>query len=112
GPCRGRRDAAPQVPLPGPAATGDAACVAASSPSDPHHPQVPRRAGIRRRGDTVAHAVDAGGRTRLPRAVATAAGLVLRPAAVAAALQADPHGCGAGSLLPDREVLPRRGFPG
>ena len=45
----------------------------------------------------------------LPRAEPRAPGRVLRAAAVAADLQADPDDRGHGSLLPDRALLPRRG---
>ena len=61
----------------------------------------------RRRLLTRSHA---GGRARLPRAVAAVAGVVLRAAAVPAAAEAAPDGGGPGSLLPDRPVLPRRGL--
>ena len=49
------------------------------------------------------------GRARLPGAEPRAPRRVLRAAAVAADLQADPDDRGHGSLLPDRAVLPRRG---
>ena len=49
------------------------------------------------------------GGPRLPGAQPAARGRVLRAAAVAADLQADPDDLGHGPLLPDREVLPRRG---
>ncbi len=51
------------------------------------------------------------GRPRLPRALAAEPGQVLRAAAVAAAVQADPHGLGLRQVLPDRPLLPRRGRP-
>ena len=71
--------------------------------------EVLARGGLPRRRDADPHEVDARGRARLPRAVAHPRGRVLRPPAVAAALQADPHGGGNGALLPDRALLPRRG---
>ena len=49
------------------------------------------------------------GRARLPRARAPASGRVLRAAAIAAAVQADPDGGRLRPLLPDRALLPRRG---
>jgi hypothetical protein len=48
--------------------------------------------GLRRGRDADAHAVDPRGRPRVPRAVAQGARLVLRPAAVAAAVQAAADG--------------------
>ena len=68
-----------------------------------------RRAGLPRDRDADADQVDAGRGARLPGAEPRAPGRVLRAAAVAADLQADPDDRGHGSLLPDREVLPRRG---
>ena len=65
--------------------------------------------GLPRGRDADAHAVDSRGRARLPRAVPRAPRQVLRAAAVAAALQADPHGVGLREVLPDRALLPRRG---
>ena len=53
--------------------------------------------------------VDAGRRARLPGAGARASGRVLRAAAVAADLQADPDDCRLRSLRADRALLPRRG---
>ena len=54
--------------------------------------RVPRRRGVPRDRDADALALDAGGRARLPRPLAPRARLVLRAAAVAAALQAAPDG--------------------
>ena len=53
--------------------------------------------------------VDAGRGARLPGAEPRARRGVLRAAAVAADLQADPDDRRDGSLLPDREMFPRRG---
>ena len=50
-----------------------------------------------------------GGRPRLPRPQPPPAGLLLRAAAVAAALQAAADGRRLRALLPDRPLLPRRG---
>ena len=107
---RGGRGAPPEVPLPRPAPAGD----------DPHAaPAAPRRAassasiwsdrGFVEIETPMLTRSHARGRARLPRAVAPAAGLVLRAAAVAAAAQAAADGGGAGPLLPDRPMLPRRG---
>ena len=71
--------------------------------------QVPRRARLHRHRDAGALQVDARRRARVPRAVAHAPRAVLRAAAIAAALQADADDRGLRSLLPDRQVLPRRG---
>ena len=72
-------------------------------------PPVDGRPGLRRGRDADARAVDAGGRPRVPRAVPQGAGVVLRAAAVAPALQAAAHGGGGRSLLPDRPLPARRG---
>ncbi len=65
--------------------------------------------GIHRAPDADHHRLLAGGRARLPRAVAPPPGQVLRAAAGAAAVQAAPDGGGLRPLLPDRPLLPRRG---
>ena len=65
--------------------------------------------GVRRGRDADARAVDPGGRPRVPRAVAQGAGLVLRPAAVPAAVQAAADGGRRRPLLPDRPLPARRG---
>jgi aspartyl-tRNA synthetase len=49
---------------------------------------------------------------RLPGAEPRQPRRILRLAAVAAALQADPHDFGARPILSDRPLLPRRGFAG
>ena len=69
------------------------------------------RARLRRDRDADADALDAGGCPRLPGARPPAAGLVLRAAAEPAAVQAAADGRRHGALLPDRPLLPRRGFP-
>ena len=72
-------------------------------------PRVPRRRGLPRDRDADAHALDARGRARLPRPGAPRAGLLLRAAAVAAAVQAAADGRRVRALLPDRPLLSRRG---
>ena len=74
-----------------------------------HDPRDALRRGLPRDRDADPHEVDARGRARLPRAVAPAAGQLLRAAAVAAALQAAADGGRLRALLPDRALLPRRG---
>ena len=59
--------------------------------------------------DAGADPLDARGRPRLPRPQPPPAGLLLRAAAVAAALQAAADGRRLRALLPDRPLLPRRG---
>ena len=66
---------------------------------------------LRRDRDADDDPLDARGRARLPGAGPAAARLVLRAAAEPAAVQAAADGGGHGALLPDRAVLPRRGFP-
>ena len=78
------------------------------------HPGDPRRDGrarLPRHRDADDDAVDARGRARLPRAGAAAARALVRPAAVAAAVQAAADGRRHGALLPDRPLLPGRGLP-
>ena len=71
--------------------------------------RVLRRAGLPRDRNADPHQVHAGRRARLPGAEPRASRRVLRAAAVAADLQADPDDLRPRPLLPDREVLPRRG---
>ena len=66
-------------------------------------------ARLHRRRDAGPLQVHARGRARVPRALAHPRRPVLRAAAVAAALQAAADDRGLRPLLPDREVLPRRG---
>ncbi len=104
------RDAA-QVPLPRPAprqaapqrheARGDHLLAA------PAHD----RFRLLRIPDADPYRLVAGGRPRLPGALAAPPGQVLRPAAGAAAVQAAHHDRRLRPLLPDRAVLPRRGRP-
>ena len=72
-------------------------------------PRVLRQPGLSRDRNADPDALDARRRARLSRAQPRPPGRVLRAAAVAAALQADPDGRGHGPLLPDRALLPRRG---
>ena len=69
-------------------------------------------AGLRRGRDAHAGALHPGGRPRVPRPVAPVAGLVLRPAPVAPAVQAAADGGRRGPLLPDRPLPARRGPAG
>ena len=98
-----------EVPVPRPAAAADAAEPAAPAPGGAGRPPRPRRAGLPRDRDPDPRQVDAGGRSRLPGPQPGPSRRVLRPAAVAADLQADPDDLGHGPLLPDRPLLPRRG---
>ncbi len=72
-------------------------------------PQANEGAGFLRIPDPDPDGILAGGRARLPGAVATASGQVLRAAAGAATVQATHHDRGLRPLFPDRAVLPRRG---
>ena len=66
---------------------------------------------LRRDRDADPDPLDARGRARLPRARAARPGVLVRPAAEPAAVQAAAHGRRDGALLPDRPLLPRRGLP-
>ncbi len=68
-------------------------------------------ARLRRDRDADDDALDAGRRARLLGAGPAAARLVLRLAAEPAAVQAAADGGRHGAVLPDRPLLPRRGFP-
>ena len=70
---------------------------------------LPRRRGLLRDRDPGPDPLDPRGRPRLPRAQPPPAGLLLRPAAVAPAVQAAADGRRVRALLPDRPLLPRRG---
>ena len=104
---RGGRPAAP--PLPRPAPRADARGARAPPPGHGGDARVPRRRGLPRRRDADPDPLDARGRARLPRPQPPPAGLVLRAAAVAAALQAAADGRRLRALLPDRPLLPGRG---
>ena len=73
------------------------------------HPQLPRRRRLPRDRNAVHDPLHARRRARLPRAQPRPSRQLLRAAAVAADLQADPHDLRLRPLLPDRPLLPRRG---
>ena len=100
------------VPLPRPAPSGAGAGDAAAQRGEPDRPRRHGRARLRRGGDADADPLDAGGRPRLRRPGAAAAGQVVRAAAVAAAVQAAADDRRARAVLPDRPLLPGRGLPG
>ncbi len=88
---RRRRRHAAEVSLPRSAARRACSTTSiAAPPRDDGDPEVLRRAGLPRDRDADADEVDAGRGARLPRAEPRAPGRVLRAAAVAADLQADP----------------------
>src|SRR6202034_172420 len=97
------------LPLPRPAARGDDGAPAAAAPHNARHAWLSRRPRLHRPRDADAHQGDARGRARLPGAEPDAPGQILRPAAVAADLQAAADDLGLRSLLPDRALLSRRG---
>ena len=107
GPGRGRHAA--EVPVSRPAPLAHAAQHDPAPPRDHGDPEVLRREGLPRDRDADADQVDAGRGARLSGAEPRPSGRVLRAAAVAADLQADPDDLRPRPLLPDREVLPRRG---
>ena len=106
-----RREPAPALPLARPAHAAHAAEHAPLAHRDLVDPADDGRPRVHRRLDAEHDARDAGGRARLPRARAPAAGPVLRARAVAADLQAALHDRRARPLLPDRDVLAGRGSP-
>ena len=106
----GERGAAAPLPIPRPSARAHAAELRAPSRRDHEHPRVPKRPGLPRGRDAGDDALNARGRARLPSSQPLPARLVVRAAAVAAALQADPDDRRLRALLPDRPLLPRRGF--
>ena len=88
-----RRGGAPQAPLPRPAPAGARpAAIRLRSKVNAGRPAGARRAGLRRDRDADPDPVDARGRPRLPGARAPAPGLLVRPAAEPAAVQAAAHG--------------------
>jgi hypothetical protein len=103
---------APEVPLPRPAARQHAG----------QHDAALRRRGLDpaahvgqrfpRVPDAGHHRLFAGGRARLPRALAPPSRQVLRAPAGAAAVQAAPDGVGLRQVFPDRALFPRRGPAG
>ena len=115
-PDRGRREGlrgpAAQVPLSRPASSRHDAELRPAERRDVPDAEDPARGGLSRDRDPDPDEVDAGRRARLPRPGPGPPGRVLRAAAVAAALQADPDGLGDGAVLPDRALLPGRGPAG
>ncbi len=101
----------PQIPLPRSAARAAASQHHQARADHRLDPPPHEGAGLLRIPDADPDRLVAGGRARLPGAVATASGQVLRAAAGAAAVQAAHHGGGLRPLFPDRAVLPRRGRP-
>ena len=83
----------------------------AAARRDHRHPRAPERRGLPRDRDADPHPLDARGRARLPGAQPAPARLLVRAAAVAAALQAAADGRRLRALLPDPPLLPRRGLP-
>ena len=104
-----RRDAAAPLPVARPQAAADAAQPPA--PSGPGLDDPPGDGGGRlpRHPDADPLQADARGRARLRRAEPPAAGPLLRAAAVAADPQTAPRDRRLRPLLPDRDLLPRRG---
>ncbi len=107
---RGQRGAAAQVPLPRPPPARRCSevfvlrhrmCAA--------HAQHDVEPGLPRSRDAHPRPEHARRRARLPRPQPGPRRALLRPAAVAPALQADPDGRRLRPLLPDRPLLPRRG---
>ena len=70
------------------------------------------RAGLHRGGDAHPFQIHAGRGARISGAQPARAGHVLRPAAIAAAIQTNAHGGRGGKVLPNRPLLPRRGPAG
>ena len=105
----GRRDAAPAAPHARPAPRAHARGDGAAPRRRGHHARRPQRARLPGDRDADPHALDARGRARLPRPQPPAAGLVVRAAAVAPAVQAAADDERLRALLPDRPLLPRRG---
>ena len=96
----GLRGPPAEVPVSRPAAAADAAEPAAPPPGRARRPARAGRAGLPGDRDPGAREVDAGGGARLSGPQPGASGRVLRAAAVAADLQADPDDLGHGPLLP------------
>ena len=108
---RARRDEA-AVPLPRPASPRATAQPRDPPPGHARDAARPRWDGLHRGRDPHPHPRHPRGRARLPRPEPRAPRRVVRAAAVAADLQADPDGGGDRSLLPDLPLLPRRGPAG
>ncbi len=103
------RDDPADPPRARPAPADDAAQPEAALPRRDGDPQVPRCQRLHRHRDADADQEHAGGRARLPGAEPRPRGHVLRAAAEPAALQAAADGGRLRPLLPDHQVLPRRG---
>ena len=103
------RGSAAEVSLSRPAPAGDAAdAAAAASTSSKSMRDYFDEHGFHRRRNADARPQHAGRRPRLPGAQPRAPRHVLRPAAVAAALQANPDGRRLRPLCAGRPLLPRR----
>ncbi len=109
GPDQRHRGAAPRVPVPRPAAPGDAQELRAARRDRLPRAEGPARPRIPRGRDSDADPLDPRGRPRLPGPVARAPRAVVRAAAVAPALQADPDDVGLREVLSARPLLPGRG---
>ena len=103
------RDRASDPPRNRPAPPADAEEHDAALQGGDGVPPFPRQPRLHRHRDADADQVHAGGCTRLSGAVARSAGRILRIAAIAAVVQAVADGCGLRPLLPDHQMLPRRG---
>ena len=103
------RDDAPHAPRARPAPAGDAEEPDAALPRGDGGAQLPRRQRLHRHRDADAHQEHARRRARLPGAEPRPRRHVLRAAAEPAALQAAADGGRLRPLLPDHQVLPRRG---
>ncbi len=103
------RGSAPDLSLSRFAQAANAAQSRVAAPHPAGDEKLFRWGGVPRRGDADPDQEHAGGRARLPRAEPAGAGLVLRAAAGAAAVQATADGGRGGPLFPDRAMLPRRG---
>ncbi len=103
-----QRRGAPEVSLRRPAPARDAAQHRAAPQGRDRHSRVPERAGLLRDRDAVHDALHARRRARLPGAQPRPSRRVLRAAAVAADVQADPDDLRLRQVLPDRALLPRR----
>ena len=107
----GRGGAAAALPLPRPAQGADARHDGAAPRRRQDDPRLPLRARLPRDRDADHDPLDARGRARLPGAEPPDPRLLVRAAAVAAALQAAADGRRPRALLPDPALLPRRGLP-
>ena len=104
----GQRRGAPQVSLHRPAPARPASQHRTAPPGCHRHSRPSERAGLLRDRDALHDALHARRRARLPGAQPRVSGRILRVAAIAAAVQADPDDLGLRQVLPDRALLPRR----